>query len=230
MSWPALRSKVQGAGNLERFDYWLNTMRYLKAVGQVNCTWARFNAAMEQVKKQENKDKQKQLAREIVLPIRKELVGQVAEVHELLLATITTTGGMGTIANWQQHLLPSLLTQPGKELADILGEPLPADAEPSDSYDGPARLIVPTVRTSLTAGEDLRLKVILVGVRPRVTGERRRSFYIGGRSARASSRGFPWSMLPEASTQRGFPPIRSPAATSSTTCRLPSAGTRSVSP
>ncbi|MBP7050909.1 MAG: hypothetical protein KBE65_07840 [Phycisphaerae bacterium] len=159
----ALRPKVAGAGNLERFDYWLNTMRYLKAMGQVNCTWARFNAAMEDAKKQQGRDAQRQLARERALPIREELVGQVGRVHRLLLETITTTGGMGTVANWQQHLLPGLLTQPGKELTDILGEPLPADAEASDSYGGPARLIVPTVRTSLVAGEDLRLKVILVG-------------------------------------------------------------------
>jgi len=159
----ALRPSVTGAGSLERFDYWLNVMRYTRAMGQVNCTWARFNAAMEEVRKQEGRDKQRQLAREVVLPIRKEIIAQVAEVHRLLLETITTPGGMGTIANWQQHLLPGLLTQPGKELAEILGEPLPAEAEPSDSYSGPARLIVPTVRTSLTAGEDLRLKVIAVG-------------------------------------------------------------------
>jgi hypothetical protein len=80
------------------------------------------------------------------------------------LATITTTGGMGTVANWQQHLLPRLLIQPGKELSEILGEPLPADALPGSSYRGPARLIAPTARTSLTAGEDLRLKVIVVGM------------------------------------------------------------------
>jgi hypothetical protein len=136
-------------------------MRYLKAVGQVNCTWGQFNVAMGNVKKEQDKEKQKQLARETLLPIRKDLVKQVAEVHELLLASITTTGGMGTVANWQQHLLPSLLTQPGKELAEILGEPLPADAMPPDTHDGPSRLIVPTARTSLTAGEDLRLKVIM---------------------------------------------------------------------
>lgn len=158
-----LRLKVTGAGHLERFDYWLNTMRYLRAVGRVNCTWARVNAAMEEVKKQENRDRQKQMAREKVLPIRRELIGQVAEVHGLLLATITTNGGMGTISNWQQHLLPGLLTKPGRELVELLGEPLSADAEPSNSHEGPARLIVPTVRTSLTSGEDLRLKVIAVG-------------------------------------------------------------------
>ena len=51
-----LRSKVRGPGNLERFDYWLNTMRYVKAVGRVNCTWGRFNAAMTKVKKEQDKD------------------------------------------------------------------------------------------------------------------------------------------------------------------------------
>jgi len=159
----ALRPKVTGAGNLERFDYWLNTMRYLKAMGRVNCTWARFNAAMEEVKKQTDTDARRRIARDQALPIRKELVEQTGQVHRLLLESITTTGGMGTVANWQQHLLPNLLTKPGKELAEILGEALPADAEPSDSYSGPARLIVPTVRTSLVLGEDLRLKVIVVG-------------------------------------------------------------------
>ncbi len=161
----ALRSRVSGAGHLERFYYWLNTMRYLKAVGRVNCTWARFNAAMAEVKKEKNKEKQRELARATALPVRRELVKQVGDVHDLLLATITTTGGMGTVANWQQHLLPSLLTRPGEELAEILGEPLPADAMPSRRYEGPPRLIVPTVRTSLAADEDLHLKAIIVGAR-----------------------------------------------------------------
>jgi len=161
----ALRSKVRSAGHLERFDYWLNTMRYLRAVGQINCTWGRFNAAMSKIKKEQDKEKQKQLARETLLAIRRELIGQVEEAHKLLLASITTTGGMGTVANWQQHLLPSLLTQPGKELAQMLGEPLPADAVPSNSYEGPPRLMVPTARASLTVGEDLRLKAIVVGAK-----------------------------------------------------------------
>jgi hypothetical protein len=161
----ALCSRVRGRGNLERFDYWLNSMRYLRAVGQVNCTWGRFNAAMEKTRKEQDKERQEQLARETLLPIRKELIRQVQEAHALLLASITTTGGMGTVANWQQHLLPRLLDEPGKQLVEILGEPLPAEALPSDAYEGPPRLIVPTARTSLTTGEDLRLKVIVIGAK-----------------------------------------------------------------
>jgi hypothetical protein len=158
----ALRSKVKGGGNLERFDYWLNSFRYLRAVGQVNCTWARFNAAMDEVKKTEDAEAKRRRACARALPIRNELVEQVEEVHRLRLATVTTTGGIGTITNWQQHLLPDLLTKPGKELADALGRELPEPAMPSTSYDGPSRLIVPTARTVLTEGEDLRLKVIIV--------------------------------------------------------------------
>jgi hypothetical protein len=157
-----LRPKVKGPGNIERFDYWLNTFRYLRAVGRVNCTWSRFDEVMKKVKDEKQADAQKQIALQTTLPIRKELVVQVADVHRYLLATITTTGGMGNVTNWQQHLMPTLLTQPGLELEKILGQQLPDEAVPSKQYDGPPRMIVPTVRSSLAAGEDLRLKVIIL--------------------------------------------------------------------
>jgi len=163
-----LRPLVSGPANLERFDYWLNNFRYLRAVGRVSCTWARFDAAMKRVKDQKDPDAQKRLAKEIALPIRKELVADVAEAHKYLLATVSTPGAMGNVANWQQHVMPALLTKPGEELAGILGspaaagEPLPDDAMPSKRYEGPARLFVPTVRSSLAPGEDLALKVIIL--------------------------------------------------------------------
>ncbi|MCH8120023.1 MAG: hypothetical protein IIC00_09875 [Planctomycetes bacterium] len=157
-----LRPQVKGQGNLERFDYWLNNFRYLRAIGQVNCTWAKFNAAMKKVKDEKQPDARKRLARELALPLRKKLVAQVAEVHRYLLATVTTNGAMGNVTNWQQHIMPMLLTEPGQQLAKILGEGLPTDAMPSNRYDGPLRIIVPTVRTSLSAGEDLKLKVIIL--------------------------------------------------------------------
>ena len=157
-----LRSQVKGPGNLERFDYWLNNFRYLRAVGQVNCTWARFNAAMKKVKDEKQHNARKRLAWELALPLRKKLVAQVADVHQYLLATVTTNGAMGNVANWQQHLMPTLLTEPGQQLAKILGEDLPADALPSNQYVGQLRIIVPTVRTSINVDEDLKLKVIIL--------------------------------------------------------------------
>jgi hypothetical protein len=157
-----LRPKIKGPGNLERFDYWLDNFRYLRATAKVNCTWARFNAAMKKAKDAKEPQEKKRLARETALPIRKELVARVAEVHRHLLSTVTTPGEMGNVTNWQQHLLPRLLEEPGKELAGILGEDLPAEAMPSGDYGGRPRIIVPTVRSSITTGESLRLKVIIL--------------------------------------------------------------------
>ena len=117
---------------------------------------------MKKVKNEENPENRKQLAREIALPIRKKLVAQFAEAHRYLLATVSTNGAMGNVTNFQQHVMPTLLTEPGKELAKLMGEELPADAMPSGSYNGPLRLIVPTVRGSLSASEDLQLKVIIL--------------------------------------------------------------------
>ena len=159
-----LRPKIEGAGNLERFDYWLSNFRYLRAVGQVNCTWDRLNRAIKKVAAEKNADAQKKLAREFALPIRKELIAQVAVVHRYLLATVTTPGAMGNVANWQQHVMPMLLDPSQQQLTKILGQELPADAMPWKRYDGQPRLFLPAVRTSLLAGEPLRLRAITLGV------------------------------------------------------------------
>lgn len=162
----ALRPHVKGADQLERFDYWLNQFRHAKAAARVRCTWARYNQAMEKVKAEEDPDTQKQLAKETALPLRIQLLRQVARAYRYLLATVTTTAEMGTVANWEQHILPGLLETPGEELAQILGEPLPADALPSKQYTGTPRVVVPTVRTSIMNGEILSLKVLILDREP----------------------------------------------------------------
>jgi len=80
-----------------------------------------------------------------------------------LMETVSTTGGLGNLANWQQHILPNLLIRPGRKMEEILGEPLPPEATPRKDYRGSSRLIVPTVRNTLAAGENLSLKVIVAG-------------------------------------------------------------------
>jgi hypothetical protein len=161
-----LGPKVKGAGNLERFEYWLENFRYLRAVGQVNCTWARLNEALKKVQAEKDAEARKRLAREAALPIRKELIAQVAEVHRHLLATVNTPGAMGNVTNWQQHVMPMLLEPSEKQLREILGEDLPADAVLSKEYSGPPRIFVPVVRTGLVTGEALNLQAMVLGASP----------------------------------------------------------------
>jgi hypothetical protein len=159
----ALRAQVRGPGHLERFDYWLDTFKYMRAMAQVNCTWARYTNAFAKAKLA---DQPADAARATVLPIRVELIEQVQEVYRYLLATVSNPGELGTVANWEQHLIPDLLTKPGLELAKLLDEELPREAQPRQAYQGPLRIIVPTLRTGIALGEELQLKILILAETP----------------------------------------------------------------
>jgi hypothetical protein len=135
-------------------------------MAQVNCAWAEFNRALDQAKAAATLADRQRLAREEVLPLRRRLVQLVGDLYQQMFATVSTTGELGTVMNWEQHNLPGLLTKPGAELAALLGEPLPADAQPAATYRGPARVIVPATPTCLNAGEPFRLKVIVLAEQP----------------------------------------------------------------
>ncbi len=169
----AMRLQVRGVGNVERFDYWLNTFLYVRAIAQVNCAWGEYNRVVEPVKAEKDFNRRKLLAQEEVVPARKNLLKLVEMLYNYLLATVRTPGELGTVANWNQHNLPMLLTKPGEELAGLLGGPLPAELEPPLQYHGPTRIIVPAKRTLLAQNEPLRLKIIILSEMP----PRRASLY-----------------------------------------------------
>ena len=151
----ALRPTVKGPGNRERFDYWLNTFKYQRSLAKIQCMLGAFNAALKANPK-------------TALPLYKQLLAEYAQTVRLRMNTVTTHGGIATIVNLLQHakFRPAVIDAPSKRLAAILGKPLPADATPSKSYRGPGRIIVPTVRTSLVAGEPLTLKAIVLSEKP----------------------------------------------------------------
>lgn len=161
-----VRTKVKGAGNLERFDYWLDQFYYLRAVGKFRCTLDRFNRAMKKVRAEEDINLRKKLTIKSVLPIRREQIAEMNEINKYLMNSISTTGGLGTIANWQQHNIPMLIENPGRELAEILGEELSPELIPAENYLGNERMIVPTIRSVLELDEPFRLKIIFFGERP----------------------------------------------------------------
>jgi hypothetical protein len=157
-----LTEQVRGAGNRARFAYWLNTFQYLRAMARLRCAWAEFNAALQRARAADDPATRQTLAREQALPLRIALLEQLHTVYRHLLATVSTPGELGTVANWEQHILPGLLEKPGAELARLLGGELPPEARPVAFYRGPSRLIVPTARTSYSPGEPLTLTVLLL--------------------------------------------------------------------
>ena len=72
-----LRTMAKGAGNLERFDYWLNTFKYLRALAKTRCAMG--------AKQPETMTK------------------AWAEAYTCLLATVNTPGGLAMVVNMENH-------------------------------------------------------------------------------------------------------------------------------
>jgi len=163
----ALRSKVQGAGNLARFDYWLTTFRYMQNMSAAGGLRADLDSVLARLLKEADPAKQKSLAQEAVR-IRVRLARAWEEMMSSLVAATDTPGELGTIANLEQHSRKALgfVNLYDQKIEEMLGQALPPEAEPGKTYHGPARLIVPTVRSQAAQGESLRLRVMAVDREP----------------------------------------------------------------
>ncbi|MFO1475399.1 MAG: hypothetical protein U1F98_01950 [Verrucomicrobiota bacterium] len=163
----ALDAKVRGAGNRERFEWWLHQFQSMRETAQVRCIWARFTNALVEAKSAATPGDRARIARERALPLRRELVARTESMYLLLLSTVGNPGELGTVANWEEHNFPDLLEKPGKELEEMLGEPLPADAVLPRVYRGSPRLVVPTVRGSFSRNEPAEIRAwVLSGTAP----------------------------------------------------------------
>ena len=140
----------------------MNNFKYLRAVGELGCIYGRFVKTFDYIKGPHNPHERTKLIKEIALPIRREMAAKIAESHNYLLQTVNTAGGMGTVTNWQERVIPKLLGETRQKLSELAGEELPEDVVLAKQYDGHARIFVPTLRSSLEAGEALKLKVIIM--------------------------------------------------------------------
>jgi hypothetical protein len=160
------RPKLKGAGNLARFDYWLDSLCYLRAAGAMECAMGQFNRAMEKVNAETDSTLRRELAKNLALPAYREVYHRFREALGLLLLTASTPGELATVAVWQQTYYPDVLEKLGAVLSKALGEALSAELQPTPQYDGPPRLIVPTVRGLAAEGEQLPLRVIVLSREP----------------------------------------------------------------
>lgn len=157
-----LRSQVIGTGNRDRFDYWLNMFRHLRAQARVCCIWGRLNAVVKEAEAEQDPAKRTKMIENKAFPIREELTLSIEQAYEPLFEIVTTPGGMATVINWEGHVYRRLVKWRDAALTKVYGRPVPPETSPTQKYQGRPRLIVPTVRTMLCEGESLRLKVIVL--------------------------------------------------------------------
>jgi hypothetical protein len=161
-----LRPEVRGPGNVERFEFWLNTFRYMRAQAHVRCLLAEFNLALKRAQGEQDQNARARLARQEALPVYQRLLNAIGEACRFLLSTVSTKGCIGTIINWQQKIWPVVVEKTGQELSAALGSTLPLNVQPPKEYQGEPRIIVPTLESILEAGEELSVKVIFLDHQP----------------------------------------------------------------
>ncbi|MFZ2055456.1 MAG: hypothetical protein WAU81_14805 [Candidatus Aminicenantales bacterium] len=131
-------------------------------MAHLECLWAEYNTTLEALKGLTNEKARTEAAAKTLLPVRERMVRGLEDLYRFLLGTVSNPGELGTVANWEQHLLPALIHRPGEELGKLLGGDIPSTAQLPGTYDGPPRAIVPTFRTALVPGEALNLKVLIL--------------------------------------------------------------------
>lgn len=157
-----LHPHVKGAGNRDRYDYWLNMFRHLKAQARVCCIWGRLNASVRDARAESDPAKRKAMIEGKVFAIREEMTKSIEQAFQPLFGIVSNPGSMATVINWEGHVYRRMSKWSDAALAKVYGHPVPPPAAETQVYRGRPRLIVPTVRTMLREGESLKLKVIVL--------------------------------------------------------------------
>ena len=161
-----LTSGKADASHLERFDYWLTSLRYTRGIARTTCAWGQYQSVFKQISSMPAGPARQAAARSTGYTAFQYLVGNATVAQWDLLSSVTTPGELGTVVNTQSHSLLPNAVGPAVQasLSSLAGEPLPSYLIPTSSWD-PSRvplLRVPVVRGVLQKGEELRLTALLV--------------------------------------------------------------------
>ena len=166
-------SQITGAGNRERFAYWLSALKFNKAVLETTKAQIELNTIIKRMKDETSPDRIMETARNEALPKRIELAQRWQHMNEILLSFVSTTGELGTIANLEMHNIRDLgcLTGHDDFLERVLKTGLPEAANVSKDYTGGMRIIVTSNISVLNSGEDFRLRVRVLSSSDNISGK-----------------------------------------------------------
>ena len=201
----ALRPRVRGAGNQARFDRWVKSFEYLRAIGRVSCARGALDRVMSDLSQKPDASAKTEFARQAALPARVELHSAWRQMVTLCLETADTWGAIGHVLTHEMFNRGEmgLLEGHDRALVSALGGELPEELRPDRAYHGTPRLIVPRVRSVALKGETLRLRIIALDQTPvKSVGVRFRPLGQGA-----------WHMIPASHVGRAVYEAPLPAAT-----------------
>ena len=90
-----LQPEIVGIGSRERFDYWFKSFCYLKATGRAGLPHRRTGSGDGPGQSQIRPAKKKELAGQVALPLRLQLLDDWGQIVTLLLETVGNWGEIG---------------------------------------------------------------------------------------------------------------------------------------
>jgi hypothetical protein len=168
----AILRTLPGTGNRERYEYWLNSMKFNKSLIETALAAKELQMAVDEIKKEKDKKEKQHMAIDKALPLRLELAEKWKQTINLLLAKVSTTGEMGMLANLEMHNYRHNQSISGNDqYLKELGVDLPAAAFPSVEYTGKTRIIVPSDESILSKGKDFYLRVRVLSSEKDISGK-----------------------------------------------------------
>jgi hypothetical protein len=136
----------------------------------------------------------RKVAASVCIPLSEQLVNSSTLLMNALLATVETTGTIGSVENLVQHSFPAVFS-PIADLEDALGTALPPSAKPGIGYTGVERLFLTTPRQSAPPSTALPLQVYTLAQSTKSTPGSRGSPLLHYREM-GSGTTTPWTELP----------------------------------
>jgi hypothetical protein len=161
-----LQPRIKGVGNVERFAYWLNLIRASQLRVRTWVLAARLDAKMKQANTIQEADRKLSFVRKEVLPFRLELARSYEDLISAFVHCAKSPGEVGTVASIESGSRERIVSSQDRAIAQILGEPLPAEAAVSTVYRGIPRIFVSAKRTQANVGDSQEIRAfVLSGAR-----------------------------------------------------------------
>ncbi|MCX6880230.1 MAG: hypothetical protein NTW21_41465 [Verrucomicrobia bacterium] len=157
-----LRPRIQGTGNLERFDYWLNLVRATQLRVQTWVLAARLQGKIEQANQLAGADAQREFARKEILPLRLDVARHYENLIAALVRCAKSPGEIGTITSIESGCRGRIVSAHDAAIEKLLGTPLPAEAAIRTAYRGEPRIFVSAPCTQMPAAKPLEIRAFVL--------------------------------------------------------------------
>ena len=164
----AARTDVSGAVDMARFEYWLNSFKYMRSIAVFECAWATKDAALAAARSGPEGDARRAQA---LVRATDAMVATATAMLTYLQQTITSPGELGTYTNVERHSLINAFGDAEERAerrallvaAGLGAERAAAPALLPTTYQGAApRLIVPVARATVVKGEILSVRALVL--------------------------------------------------------------------